>query len=148
MTRTENTQINLTECSWDDAWMALSWDASDAEFDALIDADGTDSWRAKLAAAQQPSRLIRVSLTRSQSEAVESLALPSQLEELDLGTTYMRGTAELLRDVQSILDGDMMWEIRAGGIMVDLSPGLLDSMERSVIRMIDTIDRKISRATA
>ena len=125
--------------------MALAYDASDAEYDALIDADGTDSWRAQLIAARQPN-LVRISLTRSQSEAIEYMATVDQLEQLDLGVTYLRGTVEQLEGVQDMLDGDVMWDARLEGLYVDLSDGLLESMERSVRKMVKTIDSKIRSA--
>lgn len=88
----------------------------------------------------------RVSLTRSQSEAIEYLCTIEQLEKLDLGVTYLRGTVEQLEGVQEMLDADIMWDARLAGIYTDLSDGLLNHMERSVRRMVKTIDRKIQIA--
>lgn len=138
--------LNLNTCSWDEAWNSLPWDASEAAYDALINADGTDSWRAKLAAARKPARIVRVSLTSAQSDAIEYLTTEEQLESLDLGATYLRGTVEQLEGVRDMLDGDLMWNARLEGLMVDLNDGLLESMERSTRKMVRTIESKINRA--
>tara|TARA_R100000995_G_scaffold82636_2_gene56814 strand:+ start:1868 stop:2299 length:432 start_codon:yes stop_codon:yes gene_type:complete len=140
------TDLNLNTCSWDEAWNSLPWDASEAAYDALINADGTDSWRAKLAAARKPARIVRVSLTSAQSDAIEYLTTEEQLESLDLGATYLRGTVKQLEGVRDMLDGDLMWNARLEGLIVDLNDGLLESMERSTRKMVRTIESKINRA--
>lgn len=138
--------LNLNTCSWDEAWNALPWDASEAAYNALINADGTDSWRAKLAAARKPARIVRVSLTSAQSDAIEYLTTEEQLKSLDLGATYLRGTVEQLEGVRDMLDGDLMWNSRLEGLIVDLNDGLLESMERRTRKMVRTIESKLNRA--
>lgn len=49
-------KIDLSTCTWDEAFSTLNHLSTDGEWDALMDADGTDSWRAPFIKARKAAQ--------------------------------------------------------------------------------------------